>query len=172
MATRRMGDLTIFPFRFAQTEKVNNREDILMIMHQAMVELCIMKELNKPLEDVCAILAHEEEILARINQVEVKQASDPSKGLVLGFPNESTKTTLFEFFRDFDDNPGSVEENSAGNNSTSSPAAAAESKDAASSVEAGQSESTDFLSFPLASPTFKFAVSCFWKIPFAYSVFC
>jgi len=117
--------------------KVTTRDELLIILHQITVELCIMQELKKPLKRVCDILEHQPQILALINQVEVKPSSDLPTG-VLTFPSEEAKTTLFAFFEDFDKVYSEPDAQPDSTMAETSPETEANAAGAVCSVEAGE----------------------------------
>ncbi|KAM5439241.1 hypothetical protein MferCBS31731_004662 [Microsporum ferrugineum] len=143
---------------FMRREKITNDDDILAVLHQAMVELSILKELNKPLESACDILEHSPETLALINQVEIT-ASNEESGAALKFPSEDMKAKIFEFFREFDsiatEEPAVSEELP----SSTEPEMSSDSElmPETSSFEVSPPANTEFLNIPFGSPDLKFA---------------
>ncbi|KAF3491121.1 uncharacterized protein GIQ15_00638 [Arthroderma uncinatum] len=142
---------------FMRREKVTNNDDILAILHQVMVELSVLKELNKPLGSACDILEHGPETLALINQVEVTPSTDGSEA-ALAFPSEDVKAKIFEFFREFDaistEEPAATEEVPSTESEMNS---ASELTQETSSFELSPPKNTEFLNVALGSPDLKFA---------------
>lgn len=142
---------------------MTGHDEFLTALHQAAVELCIMKGVNKPSDKLCEILEHEERVLALINRVEVKPGSEPGLDALI-FPDTNAKEALLEFFREFDSEP--VYEN-AESASENEPAEAVSESAAPSKLaeldiadmEIRTPESSDFLSLPLGDRTLQFAVS-------------
>lgn len=128
-------------------------------MHQAVVELCIMKEINKPLTDVCQILAHETETISFLNTAEVKAASDSSATPTIHFPDEAAKTRVLEAFKDIEDSEIIDEE--IHSDSAESVEPVAETESVSTTPGAPQPTTTGYLDVALDSPEFKFAVSYF-----------
>ncbi|KAI1951932.1 hypothetical protein LOZ57_001345 [Ophidiomyces ophidiicola] len=151
---------------FIPETKVLTRDEILTALHQTAVELCIMKGLNKPLQDICNVLMHEDMILALINRVEIKPSSQIGIDALI-FPSDVSKEALLEFFRDFDMEQGDkvsevVEESDA----TADPAAATDAPSAAPSrladlevtdTEIRTPKQLEFLFLPLDDPEIRFA---------------
>lgn len=138
-------------------EKVTNNNDILAILHQALVELSVLKELNKPLGASCDILEHEPQILSLINKVEILPSKEGS-GAALAFPSEDAKAKVYEFFREFDSIP--AEEPAASELPSTEPEMDADSEVVSEtpSFELSPPASTEFLNISLMSPDMKFAV--------------
>jgi hypothetical protein len=160
---------------FMARTKVTTRGKLLTILHQIMVELCIMQELKKPLKNVCDILEHQPENLALISQVEVQPSSDLSTAALI-FPSEKAKTNLFTFFKEFnnfDTVPeaqldGTVAEtNPEVEAVTAGPTGSVEVSETAVSqetpnLEFGRPRNLQFLSISFEDPKFKFAVRSFF----------
>ncbi|EZF32297.1 hypothetical protein H109_05710 [Trichophyton interdigitale MR816] len=141
---------------FMRREKVTNNNDILAILHQALVELSVLKELNKPLGASCDILEHEPQILSLINKVEILPSKEGS-GAALAFPSEDAKAKVYEFFREFDSIP--AEEPAASELPSTEPEMDADSEVVSEtpSFELSPPASTEFLNISLMSPDMKFA---------------
>lgn len=121
-------------------------------MHQAVVEVCMMKEINHPLTNACEILAHEPETISLLNTVEIKAAGD-SAAPTLHFPDPSLKARFLESFSTMEDNK--AEDGEAYSES------AAETENTSMAPEIPQPTTTGYLNVALDSPEFKFAVSYF-----------
>ncbi|EFW16951.1 hypothetical protein D8B26_003757 [Coccidioides posadasii str. Silveira] len=146
---------------FMHKGQLTTHDEILTALHQTVVELCIMKELNKPFERVCEIWEHEDRLLALINRVEVKAASQPGIDALV-FPSETAKAALLEFFRDFDleqefDNAENLDESEGPSSVSEShePSKLAELNN--TDLEIRTPENLDFLSLPLEDREFQFA---------------
>ncbi|WEW59061.1 hypothetical protein PRK78_004529 [Emydomyces testavorans] len=146
---------------FLHRAQVSTRDEILTALHQTVVELCIMKELNKPLERICDVMEHEDLVLALINRVEIKPSSHPGIDALI-FPNEDKKSALLEYFRDlFADeafeNADNVNQSELAEAASESgePSKLAELENVAPEIRTP--ENLDFLSLPLEDPAFRFA---------------
>lgn len=126
-------------------------------MHQAVVELCIMKEIGKPLDDACQTLAHDTDTISFLNTVEVKPAGDASAGPSLYFPDEAAKARVLEAFKDIEE--GQVVDEQVHSESAESAEPIAETEDLSTGTQISQPTTTGYLDVALNSPEFKFAVS-------------
>jgi hypothetical protein len=162
-------------YSFMARTKVTTRGKLLTVLHQIMVELCIMQELKKPLKNVCDILEHQPENLVLISQVEVQPSSDLSTAALI-FPSEEAKTNLFAFFEEFDKTDtvpeaqldGTVAEtNAEAEAGAAGPSGSLEVSETVVSqgtpnLEVSRPRNIQFLSIRLEDPKFKFAVSSFF----------
>ena len=139
-------------------------------MHQAVVELCIMKEIGKPLDHACQTLAHDPETISFLNTVEVKPASDPSAGPTLQFPDEGAKARILEAFKDIED--GEVVDEQVHSDSAESAEPVAETPSLSTGTQISQPTTTGYLDVALSSPEFKFAVSYSRFPPIIYPAKC
>lgn len=164
--------LTARPCRFMALEKATSRTKFYQILHQAMVELLILKDMKKPLADGCNILGYEEAILSIINQAEVKMNDSTTPSLT--FHGEEAKTAIYEWFAQlYEPIEGSAE---AEAERTTVVAESSETQDITPEEEAQlaaaeqdevdtngpttyRPKNLDFLRIPLTDPEFKFAVS-------------
>ncbi|EFQ97763.1 hypothetical protein MGYG_00804 [Nannizzia gypsea CBS 118893] len=142
---------------FMRREKITNNNDILAILHQVMVELSVLKELNKPLGASCDILEHGSEVLSLISKVEVTPSNEGS-GAALAFPSEDVKAKVYEFFREFDSIPTEEPVVSEELPSTEPEMdASSEAMPETPSSELSPPANTKFLNISLISPEMKFA---------------
>lgn len=150
----------------AQT-KATTRDEFLILLHLATVELLVVKELKKPLSAVFDI-TESDEVLTLLNQVTIKPSSDSASG-ALTFPNDEAKTRIFNAFENTEiQQDNASKENHQVSNETEE-AIVDESPDAADAVEADDSahvqesqfhvpSDLDFLKIAFQDPEFKFQV--------------
>ncbi|EEP76778.1 predicted protein [Uncinocarpus reesii 1704] len=121
-----------------------------------------MKELNRPLEDVCNIWEYDEQVLALMNRVEVKSSNHLGMDALV-FPSEVEKTALLEFFRDIDFDETTtvdetpIDESEASGVSPGPTETSALSQLDITDLEIRTPENLEFLAMPLTDPTFQFA---------------
>ncbi|KAG5301751.1 ribosomal subunit 39S superfamily domain-containing protein [Histoplasma ohiense] len=155
---------------FMALEKATSRTKFYQILHQAMVELLILKDMRKPLADGCNILGYEEAILSIINQAEVKMNDSTTPSLT--FHGEEAKTAIYEWFAQlYEPIEGSAE---AEAEETTVVAESSETQDITPEEEAQlaaaeqdevdtigpttyRPKNLDFLRIPLTDSEFKFA---------------
>jgi hypothetical protein len=150
--------------RFLPTEKLRKHEEILSALHQAAVEVTIMKHLKRPMDRVCYIEKHDEAVQELLDQVLIKPTTD-SLSAQLIYPDETIRADLHEYFRTFDEIEAATESESrtkpkpkvASNKAVSIPTTGS-----ALASEFNQDQlpdHSDFLSLSLEQdPRFKFAV--------------
>ncbi|KAK2741593.1 hypothetical protein FQN57_005576 [Myotisia sp. PD_48] len=131
---------------FMHRDKVTADDGILTILHQVMVELNILKELNLPLESCCQVLEHEPQILDLISRVQVIPSSTPTESPKLIFPSEDAKLRLF---RELQEPTGldEVETESVQNTGDETEL----------DTKISQPDNKEFLKIGFESPDFKFA---------------
>ncbi|OJD21102.1 hypothetical protein ACJ73_07560 [Blastomyces percursus] len=149
---------------FMSTEKVTSSTKFYQILHQTMVEILILKNMNKPLTDSCNIMGYEDEILSIINEAEVTPTTSFDNAS-LTFPSEEAKKTIYEWFSQLyepveDSAEAGAEEVDLAAESTQ----ADEIMPEAERDEMGTNDLTpyrptnlEFLGIPLSDPEFKFA---------------
>ncbi|KAL2366326.1 hypothetical protein RJZ56_000783 [Blastomyces dermatitidis] len=150
---------------FMSIEKVTSRTKFYQILHQTMVEILILKTMNKPLTDGCNIMGYEDEILSIINQAEVTPTTDFATAS-LTFPSEEAKKTIYEWFSQLYE---PVEDSAEAGAEEVDFAAESTQADETLPEEARQDEmdtndprpyrptNLGFLGMPLSDPEFKFA---------------
>jgi hypothetical protein len=66
--------------------------------HQTAVEVCLMRELKKPLTDICQILEHENVVFEQIWRCKINPVDGSNMDDQLVFPNQQAKDMLFFVF--------------------------------------------------------------------------
>jgi hypothetical protein len=93
--------------------KLFKKKHLHLAAHQAVVELCLMHELKKPLTDACKIIEHEKSIFKLIWQCKVEPPDESEKlDGRLAFPDKEARDTLFFVFEQVGSNsepPSSTE---------------------------------------------------------------
>jgi hypothetical protein len=85
--------------RFLPERKLVKMGQLYTAAHQTAVELCLMRELKKPLTDVCQILEHENVVFEQIWRCKINPVDDSSNmDGQLVFPNQQAKDMLFFVF--------------------------------------------------------------------------
>ncbi|PGH21371.1 hypothetical protein AJ80_03288 [Polytolypa hystricis UAMH7299] len=130
-------------FAFMSQDKASTREQFLLVLHETMVELLVLKEMDMPLKHACKI--DDFDIIALLNQVQIKPSNDSSTG-VLAFPTEQAKADVLTFFDTLHAAPGPIE------------ASTEPSLESDQEYSFSAPTNTDFLSISLLEdPEFKFA---------------
>ncbi|ODH50775.1 hypothetical protein GX48_03092 [Paracoccidioides brasiliensis] len=160
-------------YPFMAIEKTSSRDRFHQLLHQTMVELLVLEDMNKPLTDVCNIIGHEDYIRSIISQVEVRPSNDFLTG-TLTFPSEETKKVVYDLFsklyQELEDNTGEEVEKITykAEESAQLGEIRARKTDETQLEEDGEShldpettvhppKNLDFLTMSLADPEFKFA---------------
>ncbi|KAL1956483.1 hypothetical protein VTO42DRAFT_7281 [Malbranchea cinnamomea] len=140
-------------YSFLPQKKLLTGETITNALHQAFVELHMVKRFDGPLNSICEILEHEPEILEFLKKVKVELSDDQSSAELI-FPDEKAKAALDEYFSAVID----VAEEKEGAATQRTPSAAVKTRVATGhESQATQSTELDFLSFTLENdPNFKF----------------
>jgi hypothetical protein len=149
------------------SEKLTNRDEIVAALHQVMVELALLQELDKPLTMISNLDAYGFDEYSIISRTEINPSTDGSRA-VLSFPDAQAKETLVAAFQRSEEEGRLQQETTAVEaeeefNSESAvndtEAIAEPAANADSEVTLAPPTNLNFLSINLEDPQTKFAVS-------------
>ncbi|RAL15648.1 mitochondrial 54S ribosomal mL50 protein [Aspergillus homomorphus CBS 101889] len=84
---------------FQVPKKITKKELLSLAAHQAVVELCLMHKLGKPLTSICEVVEHDKLIFKMIWKTKIVPSSNGQWSEALEYPNKQAEEALVYIFK-------------------------------------------------------------------------